>query len=135
MKKLQLHIEVIHNGGEMILALEDNIPGADAFRRLKKAQSDPRAFPRLAVDEVDGDVTVTPWKDLEDDDLDSMETEFVAFPAKYACEALHVHFGWDRALLREALAPSRIERLSEEGRRGCAEALRNLGLLDKGDLH
>ena len=53
MKKLQLHVEVIHNGGEMILALEDNIPEADARRRLKKAQSDPRAFPRLAVDEVD----------------------------------------------------------------------------------
>jgi hypothetical protein len=75
MKKLQLHVEVIHNGGEMILALEDNIPEADALRRLKKAQSDPRAFPRLAVDEVDGEVTVTPWKDFEDDDLDSMETE------------------------------------------------------------
>jgi hypothetical protein len=49
--------------------------------------------------------------------------------------ALHVHFGWDRALLREALAPSRIARLSEEARRDFAEAVRSLGLLDKGDLH
>jgi hypothetical protein len=87
------------------------------------------------LDSVDGDVQASLYKDVDDDDLDAMETEFVTFPADHAVDALHLHFGWDRALLREALTPSRIERLSEEQNRGHVEALRNLGPLDKGDLH
>jgi hypothetical protein len=45
MKKLQLHIEVIHNGGEMILALEDNIPEAAARRQLNLIHARSRGSP------------------------------------------------------------------------------------------
>jgi hypothetical protein len=75
------------------------------------------------------------WRDVEDDDLDPTKTESVTFQGEVACKALHAHFEWDRALLREALVPPQLKRLAKERNSGYFEALSNLGLLDKDDLH
>jgi len=65
---------------------------AGARRRVEKTQFEPRAHPDFALDALDGEVQVSLWRNVDGDELDSMETEFVSFPVELSCQALHAHF-------------------------------------------
>jgi len=111
-RKLNVIVEVMTNSGDFVELFDQDFVEEQARAMMAAAMADEQA---LDFDETEGNINVSLYNDgSEKDDLDSSETDFVQFPHDFAVEALHLHFGWDRSFLFEALSIRRIRRLMEE---------------------